>query len=96
MTTTEQQARKDPRRRVLKDGKIVSHQLHGAIDVRIRDLSQSGALLEVPMATLIPSEYGLLVVSDGKVYPSVTRWRKGDRMGVEFTGPPKPANLRKW
>ena len=96
MTVTEQRARKDQRRRVLKDGKIVSHHLHGAIDVRIRDLSPSGALLDLPLATPIPSTFELLVVSESKVYPSVMRWRKGDRMGIEFTGPPKPATLRKW
>ena len=96
MTVTEQRARKEQRRRVLKDGKIVSPTLHGAIDVRIRDLSQSGALLDVELATLIPPAFGLLVVSESKIYPAVTRWRRGDRMGVEFTGPPKAATLRKW
>ena len=96
MAATELQARKHSRHRVLKDGKIVSHHLHGAIDVRIRDLSESGARLDVPLATHLPPEFGLLVVSESKVYPAVTRWRKGDRMGVEFTGPPKTATLRKW
>ena len=96
MTVTEQRARKEQRRRVLKDGKIVSPTLHGAIDVRIRDLSPSGALLDIELATSIPPAFGLLVVSESKIYPAVTRWRKGDRMGVEFTGPPKAATLRKW
>jgi hypothetical protein len=93
---SEKRARKDPRRRVLKDGKIVSPTLHGALDVRIRDLSPSGALVEVPLATLLPNSYGLLVVSESQVYPAVTRWRRGDRLGMEFTGPPKPAALRKY
>jgi hypothetical protein len=85
-----------PRRRVLKDGKIVSPTLHGAIDVRIRDLSASGALIEIPLATKLPGSYGFLVVSESKVYPAVTRWRRGNRLGMEFTGSPKTANLRKW
>jgi hypothetical protein len=93
---TQWRKRKEQRHRVLKDGKIVSPTLHGAIDVRIRDLSQSGALIEVPMATIVPDAYGLLVVSQSRVYPAATRWRKGDRLGVEFTGPPKLASLRKW
>jgi hypothetical protein len=92
----QKQDRREQRHRVLKGGKVVSRTLHGAIDVRIRDLSQSGALVEVPFATAIPDAYGLLVVSESKVYPAVTRWRKGDRMGVEFTGPPNLASLRKW
>jgi hypothetical protein len=88
--------RKAPRRRVLKDGKIVSPTLHGAIDVRIRDLSASGALVEIAVGTKLPDSYGFLVVSESKVYPAVTRWRRGDRLGIEFTGPPKMANLRRW
>ena len=92
---TQKQDRKDPRRRVLKDGKIVSPTLHGALDVRIRDISASGALIEVPFATELPSSYGFLVVSESKVYPAVTRWRRGNRLGMEFTGPPKAATLRK-
>jgi hypothetical protein len=96
MQRLQQNQRKDLRRRVLKDGKIVSPTLHGAIDVRIRDLSASGALIEIPLGTLIPPSYGLLVVSESRVYPAVTRWRRGERLGIEFTGPPKSANLRKW
>jgi hypothetical protein len=64
--------------------------------VRIRDLSASGALVEVPVATKLPSSYGFLVVSESKIYPAITRWRRGNRLGMEFTGPPKTANLRKW
>jgi hypothetical protein len=94
--TARKRDRKEPRRKVLKDGKIVSPTLHGALDVRIRDLSPSGALIEIPVGTLLPTSYGLLVVSESKVYPATTRWRRGDRLGMEFTGPPKPATLLKW
>ena len=96
MTSQQKQERKEPRRRVLKDGKIVSPTLHGAIDVRIRDLSQSGALIDLPIGTKIPDSFGFLVVSESKIYPAVARWRRGDRAGIEFTGPPKSASLRKW
>ena len=93
---SEKQERKEPRRRVLKDGKIISPTLTSSLDVKIRDLSASGALLEIPFGTLLPNTYGLLVVSENKLYPSVTRWRRGERVGVEFTGPPKSSTLRKW
>jgi hypothetical protein len=59
-------------------------------------LSSSGALIEVAVGTILPGSYGLLVVSESKVYPAVTRWRRGERAGLEFTGPPKSATLRKW
>jgi hypothetical protein len=88
--------RKAPRRRALKDGKIVSPTLHGAFDVGIRDLSASGALIEVPLATKLPSSHGFLIVPESKLYPAVSRRRHGDRLGMEFTRPPKTANLRKW
>src|SRR6266545_3851721 len=96
MTSQQKKERKESRRRVLKDGKIVSPTLHGAIDVRIRDLSQSGALIDLPIGTKIPDSFGFLVVSESKVYPAIARWRKGERAGIEFTGPPKSASLRKW
>lgn len=96
MTSQQKQGRKEPRRRVLKDGKIVSPSLHGAIDVRIRDLSQSGALIDLPIGTKIPDSFGFLVVSESKIYPAIARWHRGERAGIEFTGPPKLASLRKW
>ena len=96
MTSQQKQERREPRRRVLKDGKIVSPSLHGAIDVRIRDLSQSGALIDLPIGTKIPDSFGFLVVSESKVYPAIAKWRRGERAGIEFTGPPKLASLRKW
>ena len=92
----EKQARKEPRRKVFKDGKIVSHQLYGAVDVRVRNLSESGALIELQMGTLVPKSFELLIVSTGILHPASRRWRKGDRMGLEFTGPPKFVSLRKW
>jgi PilZ domain len=88
--------RKAPRRKVLKDGKIVSPDLHGSLDVRIRDLSPSGALIEVPLETELPDTFGFLVVSESKIYPAAKRWRRGNRLGMEFTGPAKVVNLRKW
>src|SRR5262245_44846872 len=88
--------RKESRRKVLKDGKIVSHKLHGAIDARIRNLSESGALLEIPLTTHAPDSFELVVVASGMLYPAVARWRKGNRLGVEFTGPPNYVALRKW
>jgi hypothetical protein len=94
--TSPKRDRKDPRRRVLKDGKIVSPTLHGAFDVRIRDLSATGALIEIPVGTKLPDSYGFLIVSESKIYPAVTRRRRRGRLGMEFTGPPKMANLRKW
>ncbi len=94
--TSDKLERKIARRRVLKDGKIVSHLLHGAINVRIRDRSEAGALIELPLATLVPQTFDLLIVSEGKVFPAVIRWRKGDRIGLEFTGPAKPVTLRRW
>ena len=96
MEPLQNEQRREPRRKVLKDGKIVSPTLHGAIDVRIRDLSASGALIEIPVGTVIPPTYGLLVVHEAKLYPAATRWRRGVRLGMQFTGPPRSANLRKW
>jgi hypothetical protein len=48
------------------------------------------------LATLVPDSFELVLVASGMLYPAVTRWRNGNRMGVEFTGPPSYVALRKW
>ena len=83
--------RKLPRHRVLKAGKIVFSNFQCSIDVMIRDISVNGARVHVPSNVGIPDSFELFVVSEGCFYPSTTRWRTGEWMGVEFVGPPHHA-----
>jgi hypothetical protein len=72
-----------PRRRLLKSGKISFS--HGAvIDCTIRNLSESGAALEVSSPVGIPERFMLVVEADDRHLPSRVVWRKHSRIGVHF------------
>lgn len=81
--------RTTPRRRVLKGGKIFFHLGHSSIDCVIRNMSDTGAKLQVETTLAIPDEIELLVNQDEMVYPSTVAWRKGAEMGIRFTGKPR-------
>ena len=83
--------RKLPRHRVLKAGKIVFSNFQCSIDVTIRDISVNGARINIPSQFGIPDSFELFVTSEGCFYPSTTRWRTGEWLGVEFVGPPHHA-----
>lgn len=88
--------RKHQRMRTLKDGQLISEGLDSLVDVKIRDLSYSGARVETKGFIKLPEIFTLLVVSQKVLYPCRARWRRGMQIGIEFTGPPRPAALRKF
>ena len=90
----ENEQRKQRRQRVLKEGKIVTSDMNSLIDVKIRDMSASGALVNLPANVVMPDNFNLLVVSERLLYPAELRWRKGEAMGLEFTVEPRPSALR--
>jgi PilZ domain len=71
-----------PRYRVLKAAKI---EYGGAtIDCTVRDLSITGAALEVASQIGIPAKFTLVVPGDGLHLPCHVVWRKEFRIGVAF------------
>ena len=75
-----------PRRRVLKAGSIVFG--GGAIDCTVRNLSETGAALEVVTPLFIPDRFTLVVPSDHLKRPCHVAWRKERRIGVAFDPQP--------
>ena len=71
-----------PRRRVLKAGSIPFG--GGAIDCTVRNLSETGAALEVVTPLFIPDRFILVVPSDQLKRPCHVAWRKDRRIGVAF------------
>jgi hypothetical protein len=71
-----------PRYRVMKVAKIE----FGAttIDCKVRDLSLTGAAIEVPSQAGIPERLTLVVPDDGLHLPCHVVWRKKYRIGVAF------------
>lgn len=71
-----------PRRRLLKAGKI---SFGGAvIDCTIRNLSETGAALEVISPVGIPERFTLVIEADHSHFSCRVVWRKEKRIGVHF------------
>ena len=80
------------RPRALKGGSILTGITNSVVNCTVRNMHKGGAELRVPVDAPIPQEFLLYVPVDGVGYRAVVRWRKQDRIGVEFTGTePKPS-----
>lgn len=78
-----EERRKDLRQRVLKAGKIAFNR-GAVIDCIVRNLSKSGALLNVADQFAIPEEFVLLIKRDNLQYQCYVEWRSGNQIGVSF------------
>jgi PilZ domain-containing protein len=76
------EARRSSRHRVLKAGTIEFG--GGVIDCTIRNLSATGAALQVESQTGIPDQFTLVIPADGLHMPCRVAWRKASRLGVAF------------
>ena len=76
--------RNDPRQRVLKSAKIVFAGGDFTVDCTLRNLSQTGAQLQVPTSVTIPDRFTLINTQAGTRHEAAVQWRKGDRIGVRF------------
>ena len=70
------------RHRVLKAGTIEFG--GGGIDCTVRNISETGAALEVVTPLFIPDRFTLFVPSDQLKRPCHIVWRKEKRIGVAF------------
>lgn len=71
-----------PRRRLLKTGKISFG--GGAIDCTVRNLSETGAALEVNSPVGIPEQFTLVIEPNQIHVPCRVVWRKETRIGIHF------------
>jgi hypothetical protein len=71
-----------PRRRVLKVGSIEFG--GGAIDCTVRNISKTGAALEVLSPLYIPDRFTLVLHTEQLKRPCYIVWRKERRIGVAF------------
>lgn len=74
--------RSAPRRRILKAGTIEFG--GGAIDCTVKNVSESGAALEIVTPLFIPDHFTLCVPSDYLKRPCHIVWRKDRRIGIAF------------
>jgi hypothetical protein len=71
-----------PRRRLLKSGRIAFG--GGTIDCTVRNLSETGAALEVSSPVGIPEHFTLLIEPNHIRVPCHVVWRTDTRIGVRF------------
>ena len=86
ISSNKQRARRGSR--VLLEGRIVSLGGTTVTEVKIRDISATGAILRIPLNVTLPECFSLLVVADGKYYTAEKRWRKGERLVIKFMRKP--------
>ena len=75
--------REAPRRRLLKAGRIAFGG-GAAFDCTVRNLSETGAALEVISPVGIPDHFTLVIEADHIHVPCRVVWRKQTRIGVHF------------
>jgi hypothetical protein len=79
------------RNRVLKGATIIQSITSSEIACVMRNQSEVGAELKVAPDAAISNSFQLYVAVDGLAYDCVVRWRRNDKIGVEFVGRgPKP------
>lgn len=74
--------RSDARPTVLKEGTITGENL--SIGCTVRNQHAQGAELRVDPEAVIPNSFTLHVPADGASYRAVLRWRRNERVGVQF------------
>jgi hypothetical protein len=74
--------RTESRKRILKTGRIEFG--IGTIECAVRNVSSTGAALEVENPVGIPDLFDLFIVADNVRRRAYVAWRRGKRVGVRF------------
>jgi PilZ domain len=76
--------RHEPRARTLKSAHILLNHHHSVIDCTVRNLSPSGASLNVASTLGIPETFDVMFDADKSVRTCHLVWHKEKQLGVEF------------
>lgn len=79
------------RRRTLLGGTVRYNARKSSLSCRIRNMSATGALLEITGASWLPDQFELDIPHHDIRAPVRAVWRDNDRMGVLFVPQSKPA-----
>ena len=73
------------RHKVLKRATIIKSMSVSEILCSVRNQHAFGAELEVPVDSGVPTDFLLYVPVDGVAYQCSLRWRRNERVGVQFS-----------
>jgi hypothetical protein len=76
-----------PRVKTFLRGLIYYNNRSSAADCLIRDLSETGAKLELPGNVVIPYLISLYIPKKKETLGATVQWRHNDMLGIAFTGP---------
>lgn len=76
--------RRAPRRRTLLAGRLSYGDPAMTAPCGVRNLSETGALIELESPVFLMPPYRLLLAREGKVYDAAMMWRYDRRLGVAF------------
>ena len=79
--------RATPRMRSFLKGKAIFNNRQSTLDCLVRDISATGARLEVSNAVLLPELFDLYVPQKDTTYRVRITWRAAGEIGVEFEHP---------
>lgn len=79
---TERRAK--PRHKVLKGATLRFNRGYGALECRVRNLSDSGARLAFGDIAAVPPRFDFCLAGAEAPVPAVVRWRGVEDVGIEF------------
>jgi hypothetical protein len=88
-------ARRAPRRRLLKAGTAAFNDRHVTLSVTVRDISATGARLRSEGTMGIPDTFVLIIELDGMEADCRVVWRRDHELGVRFLAAPKKFTPRR-
>jgi PilZ domain len=86
--------RKNPRRRVLKEGKVIFAKGHCILDCTIDNVSDGGAHIRITSSHGVPPEFYLAEATRGIIHKAEVMWRTPTGMGLKILGPIEDATQR--
>ena len=86
--------RKSPRRRTLKEGKVVFGLAHSVVDCTIDNMSDGGAHIRMTSSHGVPEDFYLVEATRGVIHKAEVAWRTTTGMGLRILGPLEDAEAR--
>jgi PilZ domain len=76
---------------VLKEGRVITLDNQSVINCMVRDLSATGARIKCGDPIAVPNAFRLQVGQELTMRPARVVWRRGEYVGLVFTGDAIPA-----
>ena len=87
--------RLSPRRRVLKEVKLLLNSPNAVVNAIMRDISSTGAKLDLGTQTPLPLTFFIIFVAERARQEATLVWQRGNKAGITFVGERKELGVRK-